>query len=160
MEILRAVGMRKSFPGVVAVDKVDFEVYENEIVSLVGENGAGKSTLIKMLTGVLKPDEGSIYINGKEVSFRNPLDAFKYGISVIHQELNLAPNLTVYENVFLANEITRTGKKGIFRRSHDDDMYRKTQEILDMLGANFPPDAYVKDLSTAQMRWSRYQKLS
>ena len=158
MEILKAVGMRKSFPGVVAVDKVDFEVYENEIVSLVGENGAGKSTLIKMLTGVLKPDEGRIYINGKEVSFRNPLDAFKYGISVIHQELNLAPNLTVYENVFLANEITRTGKKGIFRRSHDDDMYRKTQEILDMLGANFPPDAYVKDLSTAQMQMVEISK--
>lgn len=152
MEILKAVKMRKSFPGIVAVDGVDFEVYENEIVSLVGENGAGKSTLIKMLTGVLKPDEGKIYVNGKEVSFRNPIDAFKHGISVIHQELNLAPNLTVYENVFLASEITKSGKKSIFSRSYDEDMYKRTQEILNMLGANFPPDIYVKDLSTAQMQ--------
>lgn len=148
--LLEAKKITKRFPGVLAVDNVDFEVYENEIVSLVGENGAGKSTLIKVLTGTLKPDSGEIYVNGEKVSYHSPLDAFKRGISVIHQELNLCENLTVSENIFLAHELVRGKKKALYSLVDERTMRRKAQELLDMIGARFSPNTYVSDLTTAQ----------
>ena len=148
--LLEAKKITKRFPGVLAVDNVDFEVYENEIVSLVGENGAGKSTLIKVLTGTLKPDSGEIYVNGEKVSYHSPLDAFKRGISVIHQELNLCENLTVSENIFLAYELVRGKKKALYSLVDERTMRRKAQELLDMIGARFSPNTYVSDLTTAQ----------
>jgi len=148
--LLEAKKITKRFPGVLAVDNVDFEVYENEIVSLVGENGAGKSTLIKVLTGTLKPDSGEIYVNGEKVSYHSPLDAFKKGISVIHQELNLCENLTVSENIFLAYELVRGKKKALYSLVDERTMRRKAQELLDMIGARFSPNTYVSDLTTAQ----------
>ncbi len=148
--LLEAKKITKRFPGVLAVDNVDFEVYENEIVSLVGENGAGKSTLIKVLTGTLKPDSGEIYVNGEKVSYHSPLDAFKRGISVIHQELNLCENLTVSENIFLAHELVRGKKKALYSLVDEKTMRRKAQELLDMIGARFSPNTYVSDLTTAQ----------
>lgn len=150
MEILKAKGVVKRFPGVLAVDNVDFEVHENEIVSLIGENGAGKSTLIKILTGVLKPDSGEILINGERVEFHSPVDAFRKGISVIHQELNLCDNMTVAENIFLAYEAVRGRKRNLSSRVDEDFMYEKSKELLDLIGAKFPPDVLVKELTTAQ----------
>lgn len=143
-------GCGEEISGSLAVDNVDFEVHENEIVSLIGENGAGKSTLIKILTGVLKPDSGEILINGERVEFHSPVDAFRKGISVIHQELNLCDNMTVAENIFLAYEAVRGRKRNLSSRVDEDFMYEKSKELLDLIGAKFPPDVLVKELTTAQ----------
>ncbi|MCD6551908.1 sugar ABC transporter ATP-binding protein [Thermotoga sp.] len=150
MDILKAKGVVKRFPGVLAVDNVDFEVHENEIVSLIGENGAGKSTLIKILTGVLKPDSGEILINGERVIYHSPVDAFRKGVSVIHQELNLCDNMTVVENIFLAYEAVRGKKRNLSSRVDEEFMYEKSKELLDLIGAKFPPGALVRELTTAQ----------
>lgn len=106
---LRMIGVGKSFPGVRALNNVDFNLHCGEIHALMGENGAGKSTLIKVLTGVYPMDEGKVYIDGKQTFIRSPLDAQKYGISTVYQELNLCPNLTVAENLFLGREPLKRG---------------------------------------------------
>ncbi len=147
--VLKAKSLYKRFPGVVAVNDVDFEVYEGEILSLIGENGAGKSTLIKILTGVLQPDSGEIEVEGERVQFKTPLDAFSKGISVIHQELSLAGNLTVAENVFLANEITR-GNRNLLKRVLMNEMNERTRELLSTIKARFEPDILVEKLTTAE----------
>ncbi len=97
-------GIGKSFPGVRALNNVDFLLRRGEIHALMGENGAGKSTLIKVLTGVYLMDEGSISMDGNPVVIRSPQDAQKHGISTVYQEVNLCPNLTVAENLFLGRE--------------------------------------------------------
>ena len=100
----------KQFPGVHALDHVDFRVRPGEIHALMGENGAGKSTLIKVLTGLYRKDEGEIWFDGKPVSFANPLDSQKAGVSTIYQEINLIPYLSVAENIYLGREpMNRTG---------------------------------------------------
>lgn len=105
--LVEMLGITKTFGGVVALKNVDFYVKHAEIVGLVGDNGAGKSTLIKILSGVYTPDSGEIYINGKKVTFRNPLDAWNSGIATVYQELALANKMDVVENIFLGHEITR-----------------------------------------------------
>ena len=99
----------KEFPGVRALDNVDLQVKAGEIMGLVGENGAGKSTLMKILSGAYTKDSGTIFVNGKEVSLKVPLDALRIGIHVIYQEPDLVPVLTVKENVFLGHSLTRLG---------------------------------------------------
>ena len=94
----------KRFPGVHALDHVDFKVRQGEIHALMGENGAGKSTLIKVLTGLYTKDGGRILFDGREVSFNSPLDSQKAGISTIYQEINLIPYMSVAENIFLGHE--------------------------------------------------------
>ena len=98
-------GVRKAFGGTVALDGVDFSVASGEVCALVGENGAGKSTLMKILGGVHPQFEGTIQLGGKPFLPRSPLHANELGIAVIYQELALVPELTVYENIFLGNEI-------------------------------------------------------
>ncbi len=90
----------KRFPGVQALDRVSFDLRAGEVHALVGENGAGKSTLMKILSGVYQPDAGTILLAGEEVTFSGPRAAREHGIAIVHQELNLFPNLTVAENVF------------------------------------------------------------
>src|SRR5213078_4408996 len=102
--ILQMKGISKRFPGVVALDNVDLEIYPGEVVALIGENGAGKSTLMKILGGVYQPDEGSIVINDQTVSIHSVSDARKLGIAFIHQELNVLDNLDVAGNIFLGRE--------------------------------------------------------
>jgi len=104
--VLEMKGIYKSFPGVRALQGVDFSLREGEIHALMGENGAGKSTLIKVLTGVYTKDEGQIFISDKEVAIRSPQDAQKQGISTVYQEITLCPNLSVAENMYIG----RTGK--------------------------------------------------
>ena len=99
--VLKMTQISKSFPGVQALDKVDFELYRGEVHALMGENGAGKSTLMKVLNGIHRADSGSIEINGKTVTPQNAHDALKLGISMIHQELSPIPDMTVAENIFL-----------------------------------------------------------
>lgn len=97
-------GISKSFPGVRALSRVDFKLRSGEIHALMGENGAGKSTLIKVLTGVYPMDEGTVRLDGRPVTIKSPQDAQKHGISTVYQEVNLCPNLTVAENLFLGRE--------------------------------------------------------
>ncbi|GLW47180.1 sugar ABC transporter ATP-binding protein [Streptomyces sp. NBRC 14336] len=103
-EVLAVRGLGKTFPGVRALDGVDLTLHAGEVHALIGENGAGKSTLIKLLTGVYRPDAGTIVFEGREVSFATPLEAQKAGISTIYQEVNLIPLLSVARNLFLGRE--------------------------------------------------------
>lgn len=102
-------GIGKSFPGVRALNNVDFKLRQGEIHALMGENGAGKSTLVKVLTGVFLMEEGSVRLEGEPVVIRSPQDAQKHGISTVYQEVNLCPNLTVAENLFLGREPRKMG---------------------------------------------------
>jgi monosaccharide-transporting ATPase len=108
--IVEMRGINKAFPGVQALSQVDFFLNRGEIHAIVGENGAGKSTLIKVLTGVEKPDAGTIVIEGEEATIRSPLQAQKLGISTVYQEINLCPNLTVAENILIGREPKKPGR--------------------------------------------------
>jgi ribose transport system ATP-binding protein len=103
--VLELRRITKSYPGVVALDAVDFTVYENEIVGLVGENGAGKSTLMKILIGLIQPDDGSYNLRGEPVTLRDPENAARFGVGMVFQEGSLVPNLSIMENLFLGHEI-------------------------------------------------------
>ncbi|MGW4806827.1 sugar ABC transporter ATP-binding protein [Kitasatospora sp. NPDC004272] len=107
--VLEVRGIRKEFPGVVALDGVDFRLYPGEVHALMGENGAGKSTLIKVLTGVYQSDGGEVELAGEPVRIAGPLQAQQAGISTVYQEVNLCPNLSVAENVFIGREPRRFG---------------------------------------------------
>jgi simple sugar transport system ATP-binding protein len=108
-EIIAMKGISKSFPGVQALENVDFSLKRGEIHAIVGENGAGKSTLIKILTGVEQPDTGTITVNQRTVSIRSPQHAQTLGISTVYQEVNLCPNLTVAENILIGREPMKWG---------------------------------------------------
>lgn len=108
--ILSMEGIEIAFPGVKALDKVDFCLRSGEIHALLGENGAGKSTLIKCLTGVHRMDAGKIVFNGKEINPASPLEAMNLGISTVYQEVNLCPNLTVAENIFIGRQPMKHGQ--------------------------------------------------
>jgi len=138
----------KSFPGVQALDKVDFTGVEGEVHALVGENGAGKSTLMKILAGAYRQDEGSILLRGKGVSFASPKDAQRHGISTIYQEFNLIPELNVAENIFLGHE-PRKGRSLFIDKTH---AYRMSRDLLTNLGAEIDTRKKVKHLSVAQQQ--------
>jgi ribose transport system ATP-binding protein len=139
---MRAV--RKRFGATVALDGVDFAVRSGEVCALVGQNGAGKSTLMAILTGALTPDSGEMRLEGERFAPRHPLDARRAGIAMIHQELSLAPHLTVMENIVLGVEPTRFG---IVRR---DEMRASARSALELLGRHdIAPDALVGDLAPA-----------
>src|ERR1700761_6553155 len=107
--ILRITGISKRFPGVQALADVTFEVEEQSIHAVMGENGAGKSTLMQIIAGVHQPDAGTIEFHGETVKFSNPAEAQAKGIAIVYQELNLAPNLSIAENIFLGLEPRRGG---------------------------------------------------
>jgi ribose transport system ATP-binding protein len=106
---LEVAGARKQFPGVLALDGVSLSLAPGEVLAVVGENGAGKSTLMKIVAGVYQPDAGEVRLNGQRIHFPRPADAIAAGVTLIHQELNLAENLTVTDNLFLGREITSGG---------------------------------------------------
>ena len=108
--ILKMTEISKTFPGVKALESVDFDLKQGEIHALMGENGAGKSTLIKVLTGVEHPDSGTITLDGREVQVKSPQHAQELGISTVYQEINLCPNLTVAENILIGREPRRAGR--------------------------------------------------
>lgn len=144
--ILQMQGITKAFPGVKALDNVDFSLKKGEIHALIGENGAGKSTLMKVLTGINVPDEGKIIFKGQEFTPKSPKHAMDNGISMIYQEFNLIPHLTVAENIFVAREPRR------FHNLLIDDkvMIERTQALMDQLGLDIAPTRFVKDLSVAE----------
>ena len=129
--ILEMKGITKRFPGVVALDHVDLEIYPGEVVAMIGENGAGKSTLMKILGGLYQPDEGSIVIDGRAVTIHSVADALNLGIAFIHQELNVLDNLDVAANIFLGREPRWGGPLKLIDRSR---MYAEAQTHLDCLG--------------------------
>lgn len=146
-KILQMSKIGKRFPGVIALDEVDFSIGEGEVVALAGENGAGKSTLMKILGGVYQPDSGQILINGKEVTIRGVVDATACGIGFVHQELNVLDNLTVAENVYLGREPLNFGfliDRG--KLNTDTDIYLKR------LGLAFSGKTLVSELSIAQQQ--------
>src|ERR687885_1141401 len=102
-------GITKRFPGVLANDRVDFDLRRREVHALLGENGAGKSTLMNILYGLYHPDEGQIFIRGKRISLSSPKDAIAHGIGMVHQHFMLIPVMTVAENIVLATEPTTGG---------------------------------------------------
>lgn len=142
--LLHVQHLYKSFPGVKALSGVNLSVYPGKIMALVGENGAGKSTLMKVLTGIYKKDRGSIFYCGKEIYFPNPKAAQEMGITIIHQELNLIPELSVAENIYLGREFHCFGHIN-WRR-----MYRQANALLAKLSATFDSKKKVTDLSLGQ----------
>jgi ABC-type sugar transport system ATPase subunit len=145
--ILVAQGISKQFPGVRALDEVDFDLVPGEVHALVGENGAGKSTLIKIFGGLLQPTSGSLLLNGKPVQFENPLQSQSAGISVITQEFNLVPQLTVAENIFLGREPKRTG--GLIDWAA---IRRRSETLLDELGVHVPANQRIEYLGVGDQQ--------
>src|SRR5262245_31038467 len=139
--ILQMRGIAKSFPGVQALAGVDFYVRRGEIHALVGENGAGKSTLMKILAGAGTRDAGEIIFDGHPISPDNPAEAQSLGISLVHQELSLAPNLTVAENIFVRREPRRFGLIDWKR------LNTRARELLEEFELHIPTDTPVKNLS-------------
>ena len=141
--VLTMRGICKSFPGVKALNDVDFTLRKGTIHALMGENGAGKSTLIKVLTGIYPMDAGEIRIDGTEgaISIRSPQEAQSYGISTVYQEITLCPNLTVAENMFIGRTRSRTVDwKG---------MEKRAGELLDSLGIPARPRQQLGSCSLA-----------
>jgi len=144
---LEVSGIRKQFPGVVALDNVSLRLRAGEIHALLGENGAGKSTLIKVLTGVYQPDEGEIRLDGNPVKFASPRSALAAGISVVHQERNLIPQFTVAENILLERIPTR-GAQLVDHAA----VNRLARPWIEMVGLDAAPATPVAELSVAQMQ--------
>lgn len=142
--LLKMEHITKRFPGVHALDDVDFAVYPGEVLGLLGENGAGKSTLIKILSGVHQKDQGDIWLNGQSINPKTPHEAQKLGISTIHQELALVPQLTVAENIFLNREPRRALGRVDFAR-----MNRDAEVILHEIGANIAGNTLIRNLNVA-----------
>lgn len=145
-EILRVEGLRKGFPGVVALDGVDFSLRSGEVHVLLGENGAGKSTLIKMLSGAYHPDGGRILVDGEPVEIRTAGDAQRLGIATIYQEFNLVPQLTVGENLALGRPPRRFGFVDTKR------MHEQARELLQRVGVEVDPRTPVARLGIARMQ--------
>ncbi|ADQ13659.1 sugar ABC transporter ATP-binding protein [Halanaerobium hydrogeniformans] len=146
-KILELKNITKVFPGVKAVDDVSFEVNAGEVHALVGENGAGKSTLMKVMAGIHIPEKGNIIYNGEKVKFKNPLDAKKKGIILIHQELSLVPKMTVAENILLGSLPNKKGGRIDWKELH-----KKAEEAIEKLGCQFKPKDLVEDLTIAHQQ--------
>ena len=147
--LLQMSAISKQFPGVVALDRVDFDVAAGEIVALVGENGAGKSTLMKILAGIHRADAGEIRIDGANVILHGPADAARRGIGVIHQERELIDTLDVAGNVFLGREPTRGGPLRLLDRGR---MHADTERQLARVGVQIPAGTPLRRLSAAQQQ--------
>ncbi|MBR0204867.1 MAG: sugar ABC transporter ATP-binding protein, partial [Synergistaceae bacterium] len=146
--VLQAVHISKVFPGVKALTDISIDFYPGEVHALMGENGAGKSTLIKILSGVYIPTEGEVLFNGEKLNFKAPRDALDNGIAVIHQELSIAKDLTVAENVFLGDEKVN----GLFLDNRS--MIERTQELLSYMKMDgiIHPNDVARDLTAAQQQ--------
>jgi ABC-type sugar transport system ATPase subunit len=144
---VEARGLCKSFPGVVALDEVDFHVRAGEVIGLIGKNGAGKSTLIKVLAGAVAPDVGEILLDGAPLQLSSPHDAQRAGLAFVHQELTDIPNLSVADNVVLGSGYPRRGPFVAQR-----EVRRRALATLEQLGVRLAPDAPVRGLSAVNRR--------
>jgi ribose transport system ATP-binding protein len=147
--ILTMSGISKRFPGVIALEQVNLEIYPGEVVALIGENGAGKSTLMKILGGVTQRDAGTIHLDGEQVEINSPSDAGKRRIEFIHQELSVLDNLDVAANIFLHREPTTTVWLKLIDRKR---LYREADALLARLGLDISSRTPVAKLSLAQQQ--------
>lgn len=145
--LLEMRGVHKTFPGVVALDSVDFVLLPGEVHALIGENGAGKSTMIKIISGLYRADRGEMLVEGQAVDFRSPADSIARHIKVVYQELDLVPSLSVAENVFLGSYPKKRGG-----RIDWDALYRNTGQLLDELGLAIDPKTPVGELRVAEQQ--------
>ncbi|WP_261833622.1 sugar ABC transporter ATP-binding protein [Vibrio ishigakensis] len=146
--IVQMNNITKRFPGVLALDNVSFNLRKGEVHALLGENGAGKSTLMKVLSGVHIPDEGHIEYEGSKVKLTSPISAQEIGITIIHQEFNLFPELSVAENIFIGREHTAKHKWVL----DDNSQSEATQILLDRLNLDIKPETLVEELTVAQQQ--------
>ncbi len=144
--ILVARNIRKTYPGVRAVDNATLELYRGEVHGLVGENGAGKSTLIKILAGAVRKDAGDLYLHGKLIAINGVQDAYRLGLAFIHQELNLVPYFDAAENIFLGHSYPHKRWGALDRKS----LRQRARAILAELGSELPVDVPVRQLSPGQ----------
>src|SRR3954453_17808404 len=147
--LLEARGIRKRFPGVLALDGVSMHVRAGEVLAVVGENGAGKSTLMKILAGIHRPDAGEIHFDGVPVTLEEPAAATGLGIAVIHQELEMIDTIDVAGNIFLGREPYRSGPLRLLDRRR---MEEQSARHLSRIGAAISPRAIAGRLSSAQQR--------
>jgi len=148
--LLTARGLSKHYGGLRAVNDASLDLYAGEVVALVGDNGAGKSSFIKMLSGVITPDAGSIALHGREVRFGTPAQARAAGIETLHQNLGLVDVFNVAENIFLGRELIKR-RLGLIPVLDKGAMRRRTQELLQRIGANLPSiDRPVRAMSGGQ----------
>ncbi|MBN3163470.1 ribose ABC transporter ATP-binding protein RbsA [Pectobacterium brasiliense] len=152
--LLQLQGITKSFPGVKALSGAALNVYPGKVMALVGENGAGKSTMMKVLTGIYRKDAGSIHFLGKEVDFSGPKASQEAGIGIIHQELNLIPQLTIAENIFLGREFTNR-----FGRIDWNKMYAEADKLLKRLNLRYDSRRMVGDLSIGDQQMVEIAKV-
>ena len=146
IQTMEMCNVTKTFPGVLANDRVCFDIHQGEVHALLGENGAGKSTLMRQLYGLYKPDDGEIKINGKVVSFNSPADAIAAGIGMIHQHFMLVPTFSVAENVALGLKSTREPLKDL------DKVSNRINELSKLYGLKVDPSAYVWQLSVGEQQ--------
>ncbi|GIO96606.1 monosaccharide-transporting ATPase [Paenibacillus lautus] len=146
--LIQMEGITKEFPGVLALNNCRFELLRGEVHALMGENGAGKSTMMKILTGVYQKDEGTIRYKGQPVELTNPKAAQDAGISMIHQELNLAPDLTVAQNIFIGREPRR--KLRLFL--DEQALNRQVKELFERMGLDMDPSIKVSELTVAKQQ--------
>ena len=132
--LLQAEAITKTFQGVKALSDMRFDLRKGEVLALVGENGAGKSTLMKLLTGIYPMEAGQVWLDGEPLQVRNPKEAQERGLSIIHQEFNLMPHLTVAQNIFLGREPLAAG---FFTQPRQ--LERRTRDLLDRLGLPLDP---------------------
>jgi len=143
--LVRTEKIRKDFSTVTVLKDISIDLWAGETLGLIGENGAGKSTLMKILSGLYQPTAGTLYLGDRAVVLRGPRDAKAAGISIVPQEFNLCPDLSVSENIYLGDELS--GKGGLLDRAA---MRARTRELLAGLSANIDPDARISELSAAQ----------
>lgn len=144
--VLHCEKIDKIYPGTKALDGVSFDLLKGKVNVLIGENGAGKSTLMKMIAGIEQPSNGKMYMGGEEVFFKDTTAAREKGIGIIHQELSLFPNMTVYQNIFMNHE----HKKGLFL--DDKSHVEGAKKILERLEHEIPPETLVGDLRVGQQQ--------
>jgi len=142
--ILEVADVRKTFPGVVALDNVQLKIRPGTVHALMGENGAGKSTLMKIIAGVYIPDQGEIRLKGKPLQLHGPLDALEAGIAMIHQELNLMPYMSIAENIWIRREPLNA-----FGMVNHDKMNKMTETLFERLGIDMDPETQVRHLTVA-----------
>lgn len=152
--LLQLKGIDKAFPGVKALSGAALSVYPGKVMALVGENGAGKSTMMKVLTGIYSKDAGSQYFLGKEVAFNGPKDSQEAGIGIIHQELNLIPQLTIAENIFLGREFVNR-----FGRIDWKRMYTEADQLLARLNLSYSSHRLVGELSIGDQQMVEIAKV-
>lgn len=152
-EIIRLENISKQFGQIQALEDVSFGVEENEVLAVVGDNGAGKSTLIKIISGVLQQTSGTIYVRDKPVDINDYNEAEELGLETVYQDLAIAPNRTVAQNIFLGNELLEKGPLGRLVRFVDDKrMEREARELLSRLELDLNPRSEVKNFSGGEQQ--------